>query len=91
VDQQQRRSCENVFVLTSQGPPFHALRWHARYCRELPGVDLDETVAVLALLSVLRGQAAGAAARALAELLSGRNEPRLQVVRRWQVERQPSH
>ena len=84
-----------TLLLAAREPPRYgrvALRWHARYCRELPGVELDEAVAVLALLSVFRGQAAGAAARALAELLSSRNEPRLaQVVRRWQVERQPNH
>ena len=69
-----------------------ALRWHARFCRELPSVELDEAIAVLALLAALRGQTAGAAASALAEILSGRNEPRLaQVVRRWGVEREPNH
>jgi hypothetical protein len=80
-----------TLLLASREPPRYgrvALRWHARYCRELPGVELDKAVAVLALLSALRGQAAGAAASVLAELLSGRNEPRLaEVVRRWQVER----
>jgi hypothetical protein len=84
-----------TLLLVAREPPRYgrvALRWHARYCRELPGVELDEAVAVLALLSVLQGQAAGSAASALAELLSGQNEPRLaEVVRRWQVERQPSH
>src|SRR5688572_6353400 len=33
-----------------------ALRWHARYCREVPGVSLNEAAAVLALLSALVGR-----------------------------------
>ena len=48
-----------------------ALRWHARYCREVPGVSLNEAAAVLILLSAL-ADADGGAPRALAELLHGR-------------------
>jgi hypothetical protein len=46
-----------------------ALRWHARYCDELRGVDLDEAQAILACLAALRGPKAEVAARALAGLL----------------------
>jgi hypothetical protein len=46
------------------------LRWHGRYCREVPDVDLDEGQAVLAALCALRGPRKAAAARALAELLT---------------------
>ncbi len=49
-----------------------ALRWHARYCRDVGDVTLDEAHAVLALLAALRGGRAPAAARALAELLDRR-------------------
>ena len=48
-----------------------ALRWHARYCREVPCVSLNEAAAVLALLSAL-ADADGGAPRALAELFHGR-------------------
>jgi hypothetical protein len=46
-----------------------ALRWHARYCREIVAVDLDEAQAVLACLAALRGPRAEIAARALCGLL----------------------
>jgi hypothetical protein len=45
------------------------LRWHARYCREVVAVDLDEAQAVLACLAALRGPRAKVAAQALAGLL----------------------
>ena len=48
------------------------LRWHARYCREVRDVTLEEGQAVLALLVVLRGERAPAAARALAEIFDRR-------------------
>jgi hypothetical protein len=48
-----------------------ALRWHARYCREVPGVTLSEAAAVLALLAALTDENDGAP-RALAELFRGR-------------------
>ena len=51
-----------------------ALRWHARYCRDVRNVDLDEGFAVLATLGALRGPSSKVAAFALAELLSGRRE-----------------
>ena len=46
-----------------------AVRWHARYCREVAAVDLDEAQAVLACLAALRGPRAEVAARALSALL----------------------
>lgn len=45
-----------------------ALRWHARYCREVVAVDLDEAQAVLACLAALRGRRAEMAAHALVGL-----------------------
>jgi hypothetical protein len=48
-----------------------ALRWHARYCREVADVTLEEAQAVLALLAALKGQRAPAA-RALAEVFDRR-------------------
>ena len=49
-----------------------ALRWHGRYCREVADVTLEEGQAVLALLAMLRGERAPAAARALADLFDRR-------------------
>jgi hypothetical protein len=49
-----------------------ALRWHGRYCREVPDVDLEEGLAVLGLLGAMRGPRAKLAASALAELVSRR-------------------
>jgi hypothetical protein len=50
-----------------------ALRWHARYCAEVPDVGFEEAHAVLACLSGLAGRRPKAAAAALAELV-GRRE-----------------
>lgn len=64
-----------------------ALRWHGRYCREVPDVDLDEGQAVLAGLSALRSKRKAAAARALAELLDRRGFERAgQVLVRWSTQ-----
>jgi hypothetical protein len=61
-----------------------ALRWHGRYCRELPDVGLREATAVLALLAGLGDRTPEAAARALAEILSGRNlQQPARVLIRW--------
>jgi hypothetical protein len=49
-----------------------ALRWHARYCQELRVQDPCEAQATLALLFMLAGPSAAAAARALAELAHAR-------------------
>jgi hypothetical protein len=46
-----------------------ALRWHARYCREVVAVNLDEAQAALACLAALRGPRSAVAARALLGLL----------------------
>ena len=65
---------ELLLLLRDRDParyPRAALRWHARYCREVPGVTLSEAAAVLALLAVL-ADADGGAPRALAELFHGR-------------------
>ena len=49
-----------------------ALRWHARYCGELPDVGFEEAHAVLACLAGLAGRRPKAAAAALAELVRRR-------------------
>lgn len=46
-----------------------ALRWHARYCAEIPDVGFEEAHAVLACLAGLVGRRLKAAAAALAELV----------------------
>jgi hypothetical protein len=43
-----------------------AARWHARFCLELPGVELDEAGLVLAALGSLGGEASAGAESALA-------------------------
>jgi hypothetical protein len=61
-----------------------ALRWHARYCHEVRVLDGNEALAVLALLGMLAGKRAKAAARALAELLYRRGTKRTcEVLMRW--------
>jgi hypothetical protein len=49
-----------------------ALRWHARYCAEVPDVGFEEAHAVLACLAGLAGRRPKAAAAALAELVRRR-------------------
>lgn len=51
--------------------PRAALRWHARLCRDVPGLSLADAAAVLALLSAMGEVNERGAARALAELLRG--------------------
>ena len=61
-----------------------ALRWHGRYCRETRNVNVNEAAAVLALLGGLAGHSSAVAARALAELLYGRDlEQAARILIRW--------
>jgi hypothetical protein len=61
-----------------------ALRWHARYCGELPDVGFEEAHAVLACLAGLTGRRPKAAASALAELANRRGLERAsEVLFRW--------
>ena len=61
-----------------------ALRWHGRYCREIPDVGLREATAVLALLASLADRTPQPAAHALAELFSGRRlEQAARILIRW--------
>ena len=61
-----------------------ALRWHGRYCREVPGVTLSEAAAVLALLAALAEETHRPAARALAEVLQGRElDQPARILIRW--------
>ena len=68
-----------------------ALRWHGRYCRELPDVGVREALAVLALVAGLADETPEPAARALAELFSGRRlEQPARILIRWaDTERTP--
>ena len=59
-----------------------ALRWHARYCGEVPDVGFEEAHAVLACLAGLAGRRPKAAA--LAELFRRRGpEWASEVLVRW--------
>lgn len=49
-----------------------AARWHARYCLEVPGVDLRESQLVLSALASLVGCHHAAAAGALERIFAGR-------------------
>jgi hypothetical protein len=61
-----------------------ALRWHARYCAEIPDVGFKEANVVLARLAGLAGRPPKAAAAALAELVSRRELRRAsEVLFRW--------
>jgi hypothetical protein len=60
-----------------------ALRWHSRYCAEVPDVGFEEAQAVLACLAGLAGRRPKAAA-ALAELVHRRAlERACEVLVRW--------
>jgi hypothetical protein len=48
-----------------------AVSWHSRFVRELPGVTIEASQAVLAALGAIAGDDGRSAARALAELLNG--------------------
>ena len=61
-----------------------ALRWHARYCAEVPDVGFEEAHAALACLAGLAGQRPKAAAAALAELVKRRGLERAgEALIRW--------
>ena len=49
-----------------------AVRWHARFCRELPGVAIAEAELLLASLQALAGRNAEAGANALAVICANR-------------------
>ena len=61
-----------------------ALRWHARYCGDLPDVGFEEAQAVLACLAGLSGRRPKPAASALAELVHRHGLERAsEVLVRW--------
>jgi hypothetical protein len=61
-----------------------ALRWHARYCAEVPDVGFEEAQVVLACLAGLAGRGPKAAAAALAELVHRRGLERAsEALIRW--------
>ncbi|HEU5448082.1 MAG TPA: hypothetical protein VFW57_03635 [Acidimicrobiia bacterium] len=57
-----------------------ALRWHARYCGEVPDVGFEEAQAVLACLAGLAGRRPKAAAAALSGLVRRRGLERASAV-----------
>jgi hypothetical protein len=61
-----------------------AVKWHSRFVRELPGVTIEDSQAVLSALAAIAGDEGRSAARALAELISGRGFERGgEVLIRW--------
>jgi hypothetical protein len=77
---------ELVLLLVDDSKKFRraALRWHARYCGDLPDVGFEEAHAVLACLAGLAGRRPKAAASALAELVYGRGLERAsEALIRW--------
>jgi hypothetical protein len=65
-----------------------AVRWHSRCVRELPGLTIEDSQAVLAALGAIAGDHRQSAARALAELLNGHDfEQAGEVLMRWAGER----
>jgi hypothetical protein len=77
---------ELVLLLVDEPAKFRraALRWHARYCGDLPDVGFEEAHAVLACLAGLAGRRPTAAAAALAELVDRRGLERAsEALARW--------
>jgi hypothetical protein len=77
---------ELVLLLVDDPKRFRraALRWHARYCGELPDVGFEEAHAVLACLAGLVARRPKASAAALAELARRRGLERAsEVLIRW--------
>jgi hypothetical protein len=77
---------ELVLLLVDEPGKFRraALRWHARYCADVPDVGFEEAQAVLACLAGLAGRRPKAAASALAELIHRRGLERAsKLLIRW--------
>jgi hypothetical protein len=77
---------EIVLLLVDEPAMFRraALRWHARYCADLPDVGFEEAHAVLACLAGLAGRRPKPAAAALGELVHRRGLERAsEVLIRW--------
>jgi hypothetical protein len=77
---------EIVLLLVDEPGRFRraALRWHSRYCGELPDVGFEEAHAVLACLAGLTGRRPKAAAAALASLVHRRGLERAsEALMRW--------
>ena len=61
-----------------------ALRWHARYCAEVPDVGFEEAQIVLACLAGLAGRQPKAAGEALAALVHRRGSRQAdEALMRW--------
>jgi hypothetical protein len=77
---------EIVVLLVDEPRKFRraALRWHARYCGDLPDVGFEEAHAVLACLAGLAGRRPKPAAIALAQLVHRQGLERAsEVLIRW--------
>src|SRR5918994_2530039 len=77
---------ELVLLLVDEPARFRRppLRWHARYCADVPDVGFEEAQAVLACLAGLAGRRPKAAASALAELVHRRGLERAsEALARW--------
>ena len=62
-----------------------ALRWHARFCAESPGIGLEEGRLVLDLLAAVGGAEPKRAGRALRELLAGYDQALAEPLRGWEA------
>jgi hypothetical protein len=77
---------ELVLLLVDEPGKFRraALRWHARYCADVPDVGFEEAHAVLACLAGLAGRRPKASGSALAELVHRRGLERAsEALVRW--------
>jgi hypothetical protein len=62
-----------------------ALRWHARFCAETPGVELENGRLILDLLAAVAGPEPERAGRALCALLAGYDEALAEPLRGWEA------
>lgn len=62
-----------------------ALRWHARFCAETQGIELEDGRLVLDLLAAVAGPEPRRAGRALRELLAGYNQALAEPLRSWEA------
>jgi hypothetical protein len=67
-----------------------ALRWHARFCAEMPDVTLETGRLVIELLAAITGPEAIPIARALRELIGSYDASLAEPLRRWELE-QPAN
>jgi hypothetical protein len=62
-----------------------ALRWHARFCREIPQVGLDDGRLALDLIAAIGGTKPRAAAHALREFIAVYDPKLAEPLREWEA------